>query len=297
MTDLGRQKPLAETAKEVEWQAASWLQRQHFWTWTDDDQTEFVSWLNQSTTHRIAYVRVSDAWKRTHRLTILRAPMTERAPARSGFRIWPPVVKSVAALIVVSALGTVAVSYLVAPPERVVATPVGERRLVTLQDGSTVELSTNTVVRISQIAAARTVKLDKGEAYFQVKHDVARPFTVIAGNRQLTDLGTKFVVRRDPDRLDVSVMEGRVLFDARQDARRQVALLSTGDELIATGSSVTQIKRTPQELLNKLAWRRGLLIFKKHGPERRGGRIQPLSRRAACRSRCRDWATNDRRHV
>jgi len=256
------EKPIVESARDVDRQAASWLQRQNFWNWTTEDQAQFTFWLDQSTTHRIAYVRVSDAWNRTHRLTILRAPMIAREVERTGLRIWSIFSKAVAVLIVIVALGATAVIYLGAPHEDVVATAIGGHRLVALQDGSTVELGTGTVVRISQTNDARTVKLDRGEAYFQVKHDAARPFTVTAGDHQLTDLGTKFIVRRDPDRLDVSVMEGRVLFDTKQGSLRQVALLTTGDELVATEKSITRLKRSPQQLSDRLAWRRGVLVFK-----------------------------------
>ncbi len=262
MSGADSEKPVVESARDVDRQAASWLQRQQFWNWTTEDQAEFTSWLNQSTTHRIAYVRVSDAWNRTHRLTILRAPMHAREADRTGLRHWSIFNKAVAALILIVALGATAMIYLGARHEVVVATAVGGHRLVSLRDGSTVELSTDTVVRISQTNDARTVKLDRGEAYFQVKHDAARPFTVTAGDHQLTDLGTKFVVRRDADRLDVSVMEGRILFDTRQGAHRQVALLSAGDELVATKQSITRLNQSPQQLSDRLAWRRGDLVFK-----------------------------------
>jgi transmembrane sensor len=256
------EKPSIESARDVDRQAASWLQRQQFWNWTTDDQTQFNSWLDQSTAHRIAYVRVNDAWNRTHRLTILRAPVPAREAERTGLRIWTIFNKAVAALIVIVVLVAAAMVYLGVPHEDVIATAVGGHRLVELRDGSTVELSTDTVVRISQINDARTVKLDRGEAYFQVKHDTARPFTVTAGDRQLTDLGTKFVVRRDSDRVDVSVIEGRILFDTKQGLQRQVALLTAGDEVVATEKSITRLKRSPQQLSNRLAWRRGVLVFK-----------------------------------
>ena len=36
----------------------------------------------------------------------------------------------------------------------------------------------------------------------------------MAGDHRVTDLGTKFVVRRDPRQLEVAVVQGRVRFDA-----------------------------------------------------------------------------------
>jgi transmembrane sensor len=38
--------------------------------------------------------------------------------------------------------------------------------------------------------------------------------------------------------------------------------LAPGDDAVATSESVTVIRKTPQELANELAWRRGLLVFR-----------------------------------
>ena len=76
------------------------------------------------------------------------------------------------------------------------STEVGGHETVTFSDGTRIELNTNTVLRARMTTAQRTVWLDKGEAYFQVKHDPAHPLTVIAGHR-VTDLGTEFLVRDD----------------------------------------------------------------------------------------------------
>jgi len=255
-------KPVMKSARDVDAQAASWFQRRQFWNWTDEDEAQFDLWMKQSTAHRIAYVRVSDAWKRTDRLMILRGAAPDDTPIRKASRLRPFLIKAAMALIVAAALGAGAMIYFGGPREEVIATAIGGHRSITLRDGSTVELSTDTIVRISQTDDARTIKLDRGEAYFQVKHDAARPFMVEAGDHQLTDLGTRFIVRRDADRLDVSVVDGRVLFDAKNATRRRVALLTAGDELVATENSVTQLRRSPQDLSNRLAWRRGVLIFK-----------------------------------
>jgi len=47
----------------------------------------------------------------------------------------------------------------------------------------------------------RSVILGRGEALFEVAHDSARPFVVIAGNGSITAVGTTFDVRKDADRV------------------------------------------------------------------------------------------------
>ena len=58
------------------------------------------------------------------------------------------------------------------------ATAVGGHKTLTLGDGSEVELNTDTIVRMPKVAGQRQVILDKGEAYFQIKHDAENPFIV-----------------------------------------------------------------------------------------------------------------------
>ena len=112
----------------------------------------------------------------------------------------------------------------------------------------------------------RTVWIDRGEAYFSVKHDSAHPFVVIAGGRRITDLGTKFVVRHDTGRTEVAVTQGRVRFDAPSDGKpSRVAMLMPGDVATATGSAMSLTRKTSAELLNELSWMHGVLIFK-HTP-------------------------------
>ena len=89
------------------------------------------------------------------------------------------------------------------------------------------------------------------------------PFTVFVGDRRITDVGTKFLIRRDTDRLEVAVEQGRVDFKtADEKAPLQVALLSQGDAVVATATSTVMSKLSPAELANELTWRRGVLVFK-----------------------------------
>jgi len=261
MTETEMHTPQAEGARHIESEAANWLQRQQFWKWTSDDQAQFDAWLSQTTAHRIAYVRVSEAWNRTHRLTILRPPLSRGVSTQTG-RKFPSLFKAIAAAFAICVMGSGAYLYMSPPRERVIATAVGEHRLVTLPDGSTIELNTDTAIRLSQVDGTRSIKLDRGEAYFDVRHDDTRPFTVTVGTRRLTDLGTKFVVHAEPNRLDISVVEGRVLFDAQQDSGRKIALLTAGDKLVATANEITRSKEALPELSAQLGWRRGVLVFK-----------------------------------
>ena len=93
------------------------------------------------------------------------------------------------------------------------STGLGERKTLTFVDGSQIELNTDTVLRASFENGSRNVWLDKGEAYFRIKHDAAHPFAVEAAHQRITDLGTEFSVQSNAGRLKIAVLKGRVRFD------------------------------------------------------------------------------------
>ena len=128
--------------------------------------------------------------------------------------------------------------------EKTFSTPVGGRQILTLTDGSRIELNTDTVLRVALGKDHRTVWLDKGEAYFQVKHDAARPFVIYTNGRRITDLGTKFLVRADQGRLEVALLEGRVRLDAATDQPQAMTVLTAGDDAVAVGNT-TSVPRNP----------------------------------------------------
>jgi transmembrane sensor len=86
----------------------------------------------------------------------------------------------------------------------------GELKTVQLADGSTVTLGALTRLSVDYTARRRSVRLFYGEAWFRDKDIPNRPFTVTAGNRVITAVGTAFVVNRDSDRVVVIVTSGTV---------------------------------------------------------------------------------------
>ncbi len=126
----------------------------------------------------------------------------------------PIYVRWAAAAVIVVAIGlALAVVYLQVRPVQY-ETAVSEQRDVLLADGSRVTLNTDTALRVRYTASSRRVELARGEAIFAVKHDVARPFEVVAGQTVTRALGTEFNVDRRSDRIRVSVIEGVVRVSA-----------------------------------------------------------------------------------
>jgi len=93
-------------------------------------------------------------------------------------------------------------------PQQVAATATN--RSATLPDGSKVILGAKTLVTVDFTGLKRNLDLSAGEAYFKVKHDQRHPFTVHAGDIEVTAVGTAFDVRREGDKTTVTVEEGAV---------------------------------------------------------------------------------------
>jgi transmembrane sensor len=247
---------------QIEASAAAWLERRNFAAWSAQDQAALDSWLDREIAHRVAYVRLNTAWNRTQRLAALRQPMNEQgAPAAKGW--FSPLLLRIAAVAgIVAVIGAGATMALLHPRERVFSTAIGGHETVTFADGSRIELNTSTSLRARMTSSERVVWLDRGEAYFEIKHDAAHPFVVMVGDHRVTDLGTKFRVRRDTSHLEVAVVQGRVTFDTPDSKKLSaLAVLTPGDVATASGKNLVVKRQSAQTLTNELSWRQGVLVF------------------------------------
>jgi transmembrane sensor len=246
-------------AEVIEEQAALWVQKKHFSEWTPADEALLQSWLSEASAHRVAYLRLDAALLRTRRLAALRAPSKQHAPEA----LQRNVVGRVAAIFV--ALALLGGGYLLSRPDNTVeatySTPKGGRQTIALADGSRIELNTDTTLRLALDKTSRKIWLEKGEAYFQIHHDPQRPLTVYAGDRRVIDLGTKFLMRRQAGRLDVSLLEGSVQLEAKAAHGPSTTLLRPGDSAVVTAQSISVTRKPAHDLIAKLGWRRGVVTF------------------------------------
>jgi transmembrane sensor len=248
-----------KSAQQIRAEAAEWISRRDGMGWDEAGQTGLDAWLAASPAHVVAFLRAEAAWGRADKLAALK-PQPARRIAETLKDAWPTALRAVAAVAVIAVVGVAADNYLAVSNEKTYSTPVGGRETITLVDGSQIALNTDTVLRMDLSGRERKVWLDKGEAYFHVTHNAARPFRVVAGNRTVTDLGTRFSVRRDSERFEVAVMEGKVAFDPGKEREKPIALLP-GDVAVATATKVSVIKKPSRALAESLGWQRGLLIF------------------------------------
>ena len=279
-----------ESSIQIEKTAAAWLARRDGGNWTDADQATLEEWLQASTAHRVAFVRLEFVWQQALRLRVLGAgeqpsslesPSSRRLPpfvlrrraqqaealanqahdvraSKSRVRLW-----ALAASVVLVA-GVLAWTTHVMMPRASYSTAVGGLASVPISDGSKVMLNTNSEIRVALTDSERRVNLEQGEAFFQVAKDPSRPFVVIAGNERVVAVGTQFAVRRDALGVRVVVTEGRVRVEPSGGASARVppAELGAGGVAQSGGEGVLIQQRPVQEVEDFLSWRRGYLVFR-----------------------------------
>ncbi len=258
-------------AEQVEIQAADWLIARAEGPLSDERQAEFDAWFNASEGNKAAYWRLEYGWEEADRVGALGHGAIELAqepvpgPAR---RWWLPAAIAASIAVAFGVQQFVMERPGPAPAREAVAaiksyaTPLGGKRLVGLADGSRIQLNTQSSVRTEITTARREVWLDQGEAFFEVARREGQPFIVHAGDRQITVLGTKFSVRRDADRVVVTVLEGRVRVDELKDSRlMRSSIIVGGDIAMAVGGATLVTARSEERVDSALSWRQGVLTF------------------------------------
>ncbi len=121
----------------------------------------------------------------------------------------------------------------VLPASAIVLSPARQ----VLPDGSIAELNGDADLVVEFSDTLRRVTLRRGEAYFEVAKNAARPFVVSAGGVDVRAVGTQFSVAARPDAVDVLVTEGRIAVEnngitpasaAGPDAARFAVLVDAG---------------------------------------------------------------------
>lgn len=270
----GKQAPSAR-------QASEWLVLLESGDANDEDRARFEAWLAADAQHRAAYAAVNETWAR---LTAMRGRVRaigslesgsdaamqqlgrvvrpKRQPRRSAWA-------AAAAILAAAVLGGIVL--LPGDSPVLLETEIGERRTVSLADGSSVELNTDTELRVEFTDERRRIALVRGEAFFEVAGDAARPFVVTAGQRAIRAVGTGFAVRlRSADRVSVTVTEGIVEVrhsnsasgaEGRAGNVVETPVLRRGQRAEYDRESTRVEVVAPAELERSQAWRRGLLVF------------------------------------
>lgn len=285
--------------EEIEEQAASWIAAIDRGLETDEQGTLEI-WLEASPLHGEALVKCASMWDLLDVLQpiakLMPIDQSWVAPAPSTINdslkaandsVWSkPMMMACGVLLLAGIMmfsnlpvreSSTVKPYAVTSPvlERLIKntktyrTAVGEVSVVPLNDGSVLELNTNSVVTVDFTESQRNIELFQGEVYFDVAKNAAKPFVVTVGSDQVTAIGTAFSVDAGAA-LDVSGL---------LKAQRSVAevIVTEGKVRVNSGSSDTSVYLVPgQKAIARddtfqisngadpdslLAWRDGVVVF------------------------------------
>jgi transmembrane sensor len=263
--------------------AASWMALLDSSNCTAADRIAFAQWLSADPLHQGAFEEMSEVWARLHTLSDVPAlidhPDVLPFPPVAEERVFADEV-----LPVRSEWSTLAASLLViigsilhvglGAPSNLHVTEVGEVQVLSLEDGSQVELNARSSITVQIDDKRREIRLSDGEAVFHVSTD-QRPFIVRTDLATVSALGTKFSVRAESSRVEVSVIEGLVSVaatttdtalteydsDLLMRFSDEIALLGPGQRLELTRESQRYEVVPEQEMRDELSWRNGELVF------------------------------------
>jgi transmembrane sensor len=235
-------------------EAATWIALLHGPDRTLAAERGLKRWLAEDPLHAKAFELATETWNEA------RASVKRGAKVKlilPGEKKIPRHKTQSGALAAAAAVAAIVVGIVVAMnfyrQQSGVATEVGERRILTLEDGTQVYLNTATRLVVNYGTERRHVRLESGEALFEVAKRPDRPFVVSAGERDITALGTAFLVRRDEERVSVTLVEGKVAVSGASDS---ATVLSPGERL--TYPRFAQAPKVDRPELDKLtAWQNG----------------------------------------
>ncbi|GFE88712.1 FecR family protein [Steroidobacter agaridevorans] len=225
------------------------------------DRARFSAWLRADPRHQRAYDGLRMLWRDISTLSQLKElePVPPRPAAKTTRRFLP--------LAAAAAAAGLAIALLLSQPQSVqqpvttaalqteeYQTQLGEVRAIRLTDGSTLTLGARSHAIVSFSDSERRVRLEQGEAYFDVAKNPARPFHVAAPGTAVRVVGTRFDVRVSDSHVRVAVDEGVVAVNNRSGA------LTRGQRIdVLPDGAMTEV--TQVDGSEVAAWREGRLVY------------------------------------
>lgn len=203
----------------LEWQITFWSGEI-----SEAERAAFQSWLDSHPAHQ-------DAWHKAQRLEARLAglpgdiggSMLRSAPSRSQRR------RVLAALAWLAGSGLAAYTVRETPQWKIASADLvartGERRQITLEDGTRIDLNSASAIDIRYDGTTRRVTLHRGEILIATAPDTPpakRPFVVDSVSGRIQALGTRFRVHQDEDFVRVAVFEGAVAIHPKNGELRRI---------------------------------------------------------------------------
>ena len=244
-----------ESAADIEADAARWVVRVDRDSEDPGVRAGLEAWLAGDRRRVGAYARAEAGWRRLDRAQVLAV----EAPARTRSGL----VRRRGVVAGLSALAAGLTAAVVAP--RLLAqrygTALGEIRRVPMADGSVAAINTSSELEVAMRGRLRAVKLERGEAWFEVAKDPQRPFVVESGPVRVRAVGTAFSVRKREAGSDVLVTEG-VVEVWTKDGKTPPRRVAAGEKVFADNDlGILTPPKADADLGRQLAWRDGQIVL------------------------------------
>ena len=151
----------------------------------------------------------------------------------------------------------------------VLTTQLGERREMTLADGSVVDLAPGSELVVRYHSHERFFALNHGEALFHVARNPSRPFIVQAALTRVRAVGTVFNVERGDRGVSITVVEGRVAVSQQPAPHAANSAPESGPTALSLGvdeqvsispeGRATAVRKVQSEA--EVGWASGQLVF------------------------------------
>ncbi|MEE2692572.1 MAG: FecR domain-containing protein [Pseudomonadota bacterium] len=270
-------------------EVAYWRARHMSGALTDAERADFESWLAASEKNRRLWSELEEALNATDVFAediLAQEFERELLESSAAKRLFAPSRASIAACAA-ALVAVVALSILFIPRSQdleTYATAVGESAEISLQDGSLIQLNTATTLSVAFSTDERAVRIEDGEAMFNVSRDRQRPFVVETPHAQISVTGTLFDVSTFGGKSTVYVLSGTVEVLPRQNdsitlvagdsikvnlpesdrteprVRNRITLLAGDSVSIDANGVATRV--SPFDPNEMLAWRTGKARFR-----------------------------------
>lgn len=266
---LDEERPSEDPVRRARAEASVWVVQLHGPHRSAEIESGFRAWLAESPENAREFERVSDAWD-AGSTPVPGIPRMRYSVTRSRPR--KLMVTAFAAFVVLGLALWGLQAFWLNPSY---ATGLGEQRVLRLSDGSRITLNADTRILVEYRESERGVRVDRGEAYFEVAKDSRRPFWVRAGDHRVQALGTAFIVRHEAGRTAVTLVEGKIAVTRDDDgaastpepveasvrpmALEKQIILTPGERLTFVGGSRGRLDVPRMDAVT--AWRRSEIVL------------------------------------
>lgn len=264
---------MRESSQAIDERAADWAVRMGSGGLSVTERAELQTWLDGDSRRLGAFAKARAILSHTRRAKGLGPDFLVReqdederadderpgryaiAASRRRFIMWGGAAAA-------SLIGGVAVWRHLPPAGDDYTTAKGEIRLVTLADGSSITLNTDTSVRVAFDAARRLVTLVRGEALFSVVAGLDTPFVVeVDGTRFVASASRFFVSKLDRQPVELLVRNGAIRLQGAAIRAEPVVVAANMRAVAAPGAPLAISPLAMEEVARRTSWVEGMLFF------------------------------------